>query len=96
MISQRVVSCRRSPVFSAAERGTVLVPSYDGGTNVIAGTGSGFRFSYGMASFHRHLAANPDATVLTHPLLALDLDTGDDLARALELDTGTWLRALLR
>jgi len=84
-----------SSVFAAAQHGTVLVPSYDGGTNVVAGTGSAFVFSYGTASFHRHLAANPDARVLTNPQLTLDLDTGDDLARALRLDEGAWLRSLI-
>jgi 2-phospho-L-lactate guanylyltransferase len=79
-------------VFAAAERGTVLVPSYDGGTNVVAGRGSSFRFAYGEASFHRHLAMNPDAKVLTNPQLALDLDTTDDLDRALWLDVSGWFR----
>lgn len=82
-----------SSVFAAARHGTVLVPSYDGGTNVVAGTGSAFVFSYGKASFHRHFAATPDATVVSNRQLALDLDTGDDLSRALSLDEGTWLRS---
>lgn len=80
-------------VFAIAERSTTLVPSYNGGTNVIAGTGSGFRFSYGEASFHRHFAAHPGATVVTHPELALDLDTVDDLSQALRLRPGGWLQS---
>ncbi len=78
-------------VFAIAERNTALVPSYNGGTNVVAGSGPGFRFSYGEASFHRHLATNPGASVMTHPQLALDLDTVDDLSRALRLQAGSWL-----
>lgn len=81
-------------VFAAAERGTVLVPSYDGGTNVVAGRGTMFRFAYGEASFHRHFAMNPGAQVLTNPQLALDLDTTDDLDRALE--SGGWLSTFVR
>lgn len=82
-------------VFALASAATVLVPSYNGGTNIVAGTGSAFRFSYGQGSFHRHLAANPGAVVHTSPQLALDLDTEDDLSRALALSSGTWLRTLV-
>ena len=83
------------PVFDLAHAGTVLVPSYNGGTNIVAGNGSMFRFSYGSGSFHRHLAGSPGAAVLTSPQLALDLDTNTDLSRALNLSTGTWLRTLV-
>lgn len=54
--------------------GPVLAPSLDGGTNVIAGSGS-FSFSYGEGSFHRHLATVPDATVVSTPELSIDVDT---------------------
>lgn len=81
-------------VFAAAEQGTVLVPSYNGGTNIIAGRGASFRFAYGKASFHRHLAMNTGARVLTNPQLALDLDTTDDLDRA--LGSGGWLSTFIR
>ncbi len=80
------------PVFDLARCGSVLVPSYDGGTNIIAGNGTRFRFSYGRASFHRHIAINSGAIVHTDPRLALDLDTKHDLTRALALPTGAWLR----
>lgn len=83
------------PIFDMARSATVLVPSYDGGTNVIAGHRSLFRFSYGRSSFHRHLAANPGSEVATHPQLALDLDTKDDLDRALRLPNGSWLMELI-
>ncbi|MGI9585398.1 MAG: NTP transferase domain-containing protein [Acidimicrobiia bacterium] len=52
---------------------TVLVPSLDGGTNVIGSRGA-FPFSYGKGSFHRHLASFPSAVVLTDPRLAVDID----------------------
>ena len=82
-------------IFDLASDNTVLVPSYDGGTNVIAGRGTRFAFSYGPSSFHRHIAANPRCVVRTDPLLALDLDTRIDLERALSLPAGAWLRTLI-
>jgi 2-phospho-L-lactate guanylyltransferase len=82
-------------LFALAERKLVLVPAHDGGTNIIAGSGTTIRFSYGQASFHRHLAANPGAQVVTNPELALDLDTSLDLARAAALPAGRWLRDYL-
>ena len=71
-----------------------IAPSRDGGTNVIVGAGTGFPFSYGPGSFHRHLAAAPGARVVTRPGLALDLDTPGDLARARRAAAGAWLSAL--
>jgi 2-phospho-L-lactate guanylyltransferase len=64
--------------------GTVLVPSRDGGTGVIAHRGA-FPFSYGRGSFHRHLAAVPHATVLPMPELSIDLDNPLDLATLTQL-----------
>ena len=58
---------------------SVLAPSHDGGTSLIAGSTPAFPFSYGVGSFHRHLAAVPDAAVLIRPGLALDLDRPSDL-----------------
>lgn len=58
---------------------SVLAPSHDGGTSLIAGSTPRFPFSYGVGSFHRHFAAVPDATVLIRPGLALDLDRPSDL-----------------
>jgi 2-phospho-L-lactate guanylyltransferase len=60
-------------VVQELDTATVLVPSSDGGTNVIASRGQ-FRFSYGVGSFHRHLASVPTALVLTDPRLAIDID----------------------
>lgn len=59
--------------------GSVLAPSYDGGTSLIGGNGPGFPFSYGAGSFRRHLAAAPGATVLVRRGLAIDLDRVRDL-----------------
>ncbi len=83
-------------VFAHAAEKQVLVPSHDGGTNIVAGHGPGFRFSYGKSSFHRHLATNPTCAVIPIPSLALDLDTKEDLSRALSLPGGEWLRRHVR
>lgn len=72
--------------FADGRRGWVLAPSHDGGTNLIAGPGLDFPFSYGPGSFRRHLGAVPGARVVSRPGLALDLDTPRDLARALAID----------
>ncbi len=62
---------------------TVLVPSHDGGTNVIASHRS-FTFSYGQGSFHRHLSSSPRAAVISNPQLSFDIDTPAQLAAFLE------------
>lgn len=82
-------------VLGRAAGGPIIVPSYDGGTNLISGGGWDFRFSYGPASFHRHLARIPEAKIITNPRLALDLDTPTDLARARASPSGRWLEAVL-
>ena len=67
------VALRR--IAGLAEAGhTVLVPSLDGGTTIIASWGA-FRFSYGPGSFHRHLAAAPTAVVVSSAVLSVDIDT---------------------
>lgn len=78
-------------IFSLAAAQVVMVPAHDGGTNVIAGCVTAFRFAYGKGSFHRHLASYPNASVVTHPHLALDLDTARDLTRASIDPAGRWL-----
>ncbi len=56
-----------------------LAPSKDGGTAAISSTGP-FRFSYGVDSFRRHLAAaGPGARVVVRPGLAFDIDHPRDL-----------------
>lgn len=71
-------------VAQAAAADTVLVPSLDGGTNVIASTGR-FPFAYGPGSFHRHLARTPAATVLPSAALSIDIDTPAQYAVCPEL-----------
>ena len=83
-------------VFAAAADGAVVVPSHDGGTNVLAGSDPAFPFAYGAGSFHRHLAASPRATVIAHPRLAMDLDTPADLAHASQARGGSWLAPFLQ
>lgn len=82
-------------VFALAAKSVVMVPAHDGGTNVIAGRGTAVRFSYGQGSFHRHLAAYPNARVVSNPQLALDLDTVRDLTRATIDPAGKWLSRYL-
>jgi len=71
-------------VAEAGSRAPVLVPSHDGGTNVIASEGS-FPFAYGIGSFHRHFSAVPNATIITTPALSIDIDSPTQLAAFPEL-----------
>lgn len=76
-----------SSLHTVAEAGSsapVLVPSQDGGTNVIASEGP-FSFAYGVGSFHRHFAAVPHATVITAAALSIDIDSPSQLAAFPEL-----------
>jgi 2-phospho-L-lactate guanylyltransferase len=66
-------------VANACDSTTVIVPSYDGGTTVIASRGS-FAFAYGIGSFQRHYASTPDATIISSPELSIDIDTPRGLA----------------
>lgn len=59
---------------AATRHGAAIVPSIDGGTNAIAGTGE-FHFAYGPGSFHAHLASRASARVLSLKNLALEVDT---------------------
>jgi 2-phospho-L-lactate guanylyltransferase len=70
---------------------TVLVPSHDGGTNVIAAEGD-FPFAYGPGSFHRHFSAVPDATIVSNPELSIDIDTPLQLSSFPELLDASTLR----
>jgi len=70
-------------VAAIAERSTVFVPSHDGGSNVIGGFGR-FSFSYGPASFHRHLAAYPGSVVAPSAALSVDIDTPEQLPDLIE------------
>lgn len=77
--------------FTAARHGPAIAPSYDGGTSAISAPRD-ITFSYGKNSFSKHLAQMPRATVVVRPGLALDLDTSQDLDRALAHPGGDWLR----
>ena len=68
----------------------VLAPSYDGGTSALGGLGP-FRFSYGVASFHRHLHSGSPPAVLSSLGFQLDIDTPADLAVARRHPRGAWL-----
>jgi len=61
-------------IAEASVKRTVLVPSSDGGTNVIASRGS-FAFAFGPDSFERHFAKVPTAVVMPSPELSIDIDT---------------------
>lgn len=78
--------------------GVVLAPSINGGTNLLAGDVDAFEFSYGMGSFARHLrrAAHLRRRVVIRTGSALDLDTPEDLQRAVRLRDGRWLSDYLR
>jgi 2-phospho-L-lactate guanylyltransferase len=82
-------------VLVAAASGPVIVPSYDGGTNIITGNTATFNFTFGTGSFSRHFAMAPRAHVITTPRLVLDLDTPRDLALARSWPSGAWLDGVL-
>jgi 2-phospho-L-lactate guanylyltransferase len=66
-------------VVDASVDRTVLVPSHDGGTNVVASRGL-FPFAYGPESFHRHFASVPGAAVIPSAELSVDIDTPRQLS----------------
>ena len=77
--------------------GHTLAPSYDGGTTILGGYGRTFPFSYGPASFGRHLrsaAAQGPVAVFVRTAVALDLDGPADLDAARRHPDGAWLEAL--
>lgn len=78
-------------VLAALEtNGSVIAPSYDGGTSALGGSGS-FSFRYGPGSFHRHFAAAPRMQVVARVGLAIDLDAPSDLEAARRHRRGSWL-----
>lgn len=81
-------------LLQALEDGAVVAPSSDGGTTAI-GTRGHRDFSFGPASFHRHLKALPQAEVLIRPGLLLDIDSESDLQAAMSVPDGTWIRDLI-
>ena len=80
-----------SSLVASLERGNwPIAPSTDGGTSAVGGRGE-FRFSYGPASFHRHLATLPRPEVLVRTGLSLDLDRPSDLMAARRHPRGAWI-----
>jgi 2-phospho-L-lactate/phosphoenolpyruvate guanylyltransferase len=71
--------------------GDVIAPSSDGGTSAISARGD-IVFSFGPASFHRHLPRLTLPTVIARPGLLQDVDSPADLAAAASHPLGAWLR----
>ena len=84
-------------VAALATHNSVLAPSADGGTTVVASVLDRFEFSYGPGSFRRHLrwaTLAGTVAVVSQAGTALDLDTPQDLATALALPSARWLSEL--
>ena len=78
-----------------ADTGSIIAPSYDGGTSALAGLG-GFPFRYGPGSFRRHLAlARPAPNIVVRVGFAIDLDEPKDLVAASRHPRGVWLADFL-
>lgn len=73
---------------------SIISPSADGGTSAIGGTET-ISFSYGVSSFHRHLARLSRPRVLARQGLLLDVDSPADLDAALSTARGRWLRNVI-
>jgi 2-phospho-L-lactate/phosphoenolpyruvate guanylyltransferase len=73
---------------------SVLAPSSDGGTSAIGGSGP-VHFSFGPASFHRHLKALDDPQIVARRGLLLDIDSPGDLIAAMSARRGLWLRDVI-
>lgn len=78
----------------ALENGPVIAPSSDGGTSAIGARGHR-DFSFGPASFHRHLKMLPEAEIVARPGLLLDIDSESDLEAAMSVPRGSWIRDLI-
>ncbi|HEX6301428.1 MAG TPA: 2-phospho-L-lactate guanylyltransferase [Acidimicrobiia bacterium] len=72
----------------------VIAPSADGGTSAI-GSRDRVDFSFGVASFHRHLNSLNDPEVVARRGLLLDVDSAGDLQAASTSDRGRWLEEAL-
>jgi 2-phospho-L-lactate guanylyltransferase len=73
---------------------SVIAPSADGGTSAIGGMGP-FSFSFGTASFHRHLPRLESPEVVVRAGLSLDVDSPNDLMSAAASARGHWLEDVL-
>jgi len=78
-----------------AQGSWMLAPSSDGGTSLIGGIGR-FGFSFGPASFHRHLArlSHRPVRVMTSLGTLLDLDVPGDFSAAAAHPRGAWLNSV--
>ncbi|GBE24601.1 MAG TPA: 2-phospho-L-lactate guanylyltransferase [Actinobacteria bacterium] len=72
----------------------VIVPSRDGGTNLLSGPVVSFR--YGPGSFALHHRQMPLADVLVSPNLSIDLDSPSDLAAVRRHSDGAWIEDIIR
>jgi len=70
------------PLAELGEGNAVIAPSLDGGTPLLGGLGAEFVFTYGPASFQRHLRQIPRARVFPDYRLACDIDRPRDLLSA--------------
>jgi 2-phospho-L-lactate guanylyltransferase len=85
-----------SLIAALGTRGAVIAPSSDGGTSALGGrAATPAAFSYGPASFHRHLARFSGVRVVTRPGLLHDLDTPADLSSARRHTRGGWIDEIL-
>jgi len=75
-------------------RRDVIAPSADGGTSAI-GSRERVNFSFGAASFHRHLNSLTDPEVVARRGLLLDVDSPADLRAVSTSDRGRWLEEVL-
>lgn len=86
------------PAVLAPDRVVLIPDARNDGTNVVATPlRFGFRAAYGVGSFERHLHALRQAgvpvDVRADPLLAIDIDTADDLSHPLVQEVlPEWLR----
>lgn len=85
--------------FTATEHG-VIVPSRDGGTNILGGAHDfaqeAIQFKYGLGSFSLHRRQIPLATVLVSPSLSIDLDSTIDLEAVRRHRNGLWIETVIR
>lgn len=68
----------------------VIAPSADGGTSAI-GWDREVGFSFGVGSFHHHLASLDDPVIVSRRGLLLDVDSPRDLKAAAATKDGRWL-----